>query len=110
MTSRAQWQHRLDQDFPNGIIMTWHGRPYSPVYHIPRAEVTHLAGTWDWPVVSLDTHGTQKNFVIQIAVYDKLHDHPALVRVTAMNISEQMTWDANVAPELAEAMRAGTDR
>lgn len=112
MTKQAAWdawQARLDGDFPNGIIMTWHERADSPVYRIPRAEVLDIVGEWDWPVVSLHVFDVEKSFVVQIAIYDRIREEPALVRVTAFNVSEQMTWDADVAPDLAEAMRAADD-
>lgn len=86
------WQKRLDDDFPHGILMTWHDREDAPGYLLARPEVVGMRE--GCPVVSLDTVGAQKNFTVHVVDYTEVSRDPLRVRVVGDNYAEAMIWTA----------------
>lgn len=101
----ADWQHRLDREFPHGVVASWNdGNPRSATYLIPRIHVTGvrdgLPVVWlaafsgsdkvlgPWPVTAMTTPSL----------------HPRIVRVSFEDIDKEMTWSAGVDERLRAEM------
>lgn len=97
-----KWQHKLDMDFPRGLLAAWddhkekHGGP-AFVYLVPRVEVVDMTGLD--PVVFLPVPDFDK--VVQpgtIAKYEQIQSRPCrLVQVT-FGDGRTMSWSDGLTP------------
>lgn len=116
--SVADWQHRLDREFPHGVVASWDdGDKRSAVYLLPRVYVTGVQG--DYPVVWATAFaGSDKTLgPWPVTSYEIRNIRPRLAVVTFTGLPHPMQWatvtddklQLAMAPVRAEAIAAFPD-
>lgn len=104
----ARWQARLDEAFPDGVIIA-STEVHKHAFPIPRPEVVAMHGIN--PVVFLNCPGYGRTFTHEIVGWDTVQESPChLVRVT-IRVDQQPQqetelWSSNVSAAQARAMHA----
>lgn len=98
-----RWQHKLDMDFPRGLLAAWNGRADLShgdpmfVYLCPRVEVVSMEGLD--PVVFLPVPDFDK--VVQpgsITKYEKVQSTPCKVVEVTFSGGRTMAWSDGLTP------------
>lgn len=101
-----QWQKKLDDEFPDGLIVTWDvpsdDHRSSVSYQIPRAEVIGQAGLD--PVVDLPVFGIDKMLTVRVLHYEVKQRVPCFLAIVTVDNPPNMRWSAGVEPLLARRM------
>lgn len=100
--SKTAWQAIFDQDFPDGLILQFDGRPAQQNL-IPRIEVVDMIEAD--PMVRLDCFDAHKSFILRITGYTVVARDPVSARVVGYNVDTLMLWNADIPADIAEAMR-----
>ena len=105
-----KWQHRLDADFPHGLLASWEekdGHTHG-LHHVPRAEVVRMEGLD--PVVVLP-YGETAVF-LRVLNYEVVQVLPCLVAVAVTGSKEpstgaagrRMLWSAGLSDQEVRQM------
>lgn len=92
-----QWQERLDEDFPNGLILSLDTEDWT--FRVPRPRVVEVEGFV--PLVTFENiEADGKGHVLPLVTYEVVREEPRLVRAT----STSGTWwlNGNLGPALTE--------
>ena len=80
--SRTEWQTRMDEDFPNGLVVHY-GNPTITVPVIALHVVGEKNGN---PVVTFSDFGEAKSWEDELTSYEVTQEKPKLVRATGASL------------------------
>lgn len=104
----ADWQHRLDSEYPRGVVASWDDSDkHSATYLLPRIYVTDMTAA-GYPVIWASAHSGSDKVLgpWEVTSYTVAQLRPRAARVTFENVERAMTWSAGMDDKLVASMAA----